>query len=111
MHTWLELLAGDHIIEATAAQASLDDVAVHAALRRLGRPELVRMAIELVTARRRAAGKLRHAGRIMADTAGVEQATGSDVARHKAGRFAELAPRRLVDLCCGIGGDAMALAQ
>ena len=39
---------------------------------------------------------------------GLEQATAEPVARHKARRFAgEL----VVDLCCGIGGDALALAE
>jgi hypothetical protein len=33
------------------------------------------------------------------------------VARHKAGRFAEAGATEIADLCAGIGGDAMALAQ
>jgi len=111
MQTWLELLERDHLIQAAAARTTLDDVAVNAELRRLGDADLVRAAIELVSARRKASGKLRHADRIVADVAGVEQATGSDVAQHKAQRFAGLGPRRLVDLCCGVGGDAMALAE
>jgi hypothetical protein len=37
---------------------------------------------------------------------GLEQATAEVVARHKARRFAG----RAVDLCCGIGGDTIALA-
>ena len=39
---------------------------------------------------------------------GLEQATSEPVARHKAGRFAG---RSVVDLCCGIGGDAVALGS
>ena len=42
------------------------------------------------------------------DPVGLEQATGEAVARHKASRFA--CPL-VVDLCAGIGGDSLALAQ
>jgi len=41
------------------------------------------------------------------DPTGLEQATAEPVARHKARRFAEAT---VLDLCAGIGGDAMALA-
>lgn len=79
-------------------------------LRRLGPPELVPYALELAAARRRAAHKLESAATLLADRAGVEQASGTRVARHKARRFASLAPARLVDLCCGIGGDEIEFA-
>ena len=39
---------------------------------------------------------------------GLEQATDGEVAAHKAARFPA---GRVADLCCGIGGDAIALAQ
>lgn len=79
-------------------------------LRRLGPAELVPYALELAAARRRAAHKLESAATLLADRAGVEQASGTRVARHKARRFAALAPSRLVDLCSGIGGDAIEFA-
>ena len=41
---------------------------------------------------------------------GLEQATAELVARHKARRFAGQT-RTVVDLCCGIGGDTLALAS
>jgi hypothetical protein len=40
---------------------------------------------------------------------GLEQATDEIVARHKAARFAR--DGRVVDLCCGVGGDLAALAE
>jgi hypothetical protein len=40
---------------------------------------------------------------------GLEQASGEAAARHRAGRFDGL--RRLADLCTGIGGDLLALAE
>jgi hypothetical protein len=43
--------------------------------------------------------------------AGLEQATRSAVAEHRARRFAPLAGRRVLDLCCGIGGDLIELSR
>ncbi|MCA8955461.1 MAG: class I SAM-dependent methyltransferase, partial [Planctomycetes bacterium] len=72
-------------------------------------PDEVATAWELTRARRRAARKLTGAERLLCDVAGVEQASGDAVATHKARRFA--AAPRVADLCCGIGGDARALAR
>lgn len=74
---------------------------------------VVHAALALALARRKAKYKwpAEIAARIMADPAGVEMASSFDVARHKAARFAaQLGPdAAAVDLCCGIGGDALAL--
>lgn len=40
---------------------------------------------------------------------GLEQSSGEDVARHRAQRFADASAGRILDLCCGIGGDLLAL--
>jgi SAM-dependent methyltransferase len=42
---------------------------------------------------------------------GLEQATRADVAAHRAARFAAQGVRRVADLGCGVGGDALALAR
>jgi hypothetical protein len=81
-----------------------------ARLRRLGEPDLVRRALELVRARRSAAGRLDDAAHLFLDRAGAEQATSTDVARWKARRFAAIGARRVADLCTGIGGDAIGFA-
>ena len=73
--------------------------------------ELAAAALELAGARRRAVKKFPDFPGLVADIAGVEQATGALTAHHKAERFARLAPARIHDLCCGIGGDALALAS
>jgi len=73
--------------------------------------DLVAAAIELTRARAKARRKFPDKPDIVADVEGVEQATDAVVATHKARRFAEAAPARVLDLCCGIGGDAMALAR
>ena len=65
-------------------------------------------AVRLALARRKAAGKFERGDRMWVEPVGVEQATAEPVARHKALRF-QSCPI-VVDLCAGIGGDAIALA-
>lgn len=96
-----------------AAAEACDDPASTSNITRLRRrwpAPLVRGAVDLALARRKAIAKFEHPERLVADPVGVEQATSSDVAVHKARRFAALGMDRVFDLCCGIGGDAMALA-
>ena len=69
--------------------------------------ERVAAAIRLVESRRRASAKFVRSGAMWLDPIGLEQATAEAVARHKAARFAGSVA---FDLCCGIGGDALALA-
>lgn len=76
--------------------------------RRLADAERVSAALRLATGRRKGAGKFLRADRMWLTPVGVEQATAEAVARHKAGRFA--GDRPVVDLCCGIGGDSLAIA-
>lgn len=104
-------LAGDDAKALCADAAELVDSGIDPAgvarLRRRhpGRPTL--QAIELADARRRGRGKFPGIDRLLVDRQGIEQASSEVVARWKAARFAE-AP--VLDLCCGIGGDTMALA-
>ncbi|HUG91523.1 MAG TPA: class I SAM-dependent methyltransferase [Planctomycetaceae bacterium] len=77
-------------------------------LRRDFPEDLVRAAVALEELRRKAAGKFSRAESMWLDRQGLEQATAEAVSRHKALRFGA-APVR--DLCCGIGGDALALAE
>ncbi len=76
--------------------------------RKLAPPHVVAAALRLAASRSRAQAKFSRGERMWLDPVGLEQATGEAVARHKAGRFA--CPV-VVDLCAGIGGDSVALAQ
>lgn len=100
--------------EARQAAAAIDprDAASIARLRKRFDADLVAAAVELAVARRKAAGKFERAGELWCDVAGVEQASGERVAAWKAMRMREVlgAGGELLDICCGIGGDAMALA-
>ena len=67
---------------------------------------LVRAAFALVDCRRRGEEKFSRAHAMWFDRKGLEQATSEAVARHKAARFSGA----VLDLCSGVGGDAIALA-
>lgn len=81
------------------------------ALRRRWSPGVAACAMAVSRARGKAKGKFpaEMAAGLWADAAGVEMASSLRVARHKAARFA--VHDDAVDLCCGIGGDAIALAE
>jgi hypothetical protein len=70
----------------------------------------VAAATEQAELRDRAAGKLADPAGLLLTRAGLEQASGSRPAAHRARRFAGL-PRPVVDLCCGIGGDLRELVR
>ena len=64
---------------------------------------------ELVALRAKAAAKFARAKHMFFTKLGLEQATDEVLARYKARRFAH--HPSICDLCCGIGGDAIGLAQ
>ncbi len=77
-------------------------------LRRRWPPQLVADALTQHELRRRAAAKFDRAAEMYFTRAGLEQASGETVAAHRAARLAGTGP--VADLCCGIGGDLVALA-
>ncbi|MDY7110330.1 MAG: hypothetical protein SYC29_17000 [Planctomycetota bacterium] len=99
-----------------AADIDPQDVNAIERLRAQWPKSLVAAALDLVAARRKAAQKFPHVEEIVSDVVGIEQATSHQVAEHKARRFAAVISEgrcggRIVDLCCGIGGDAMSLMR
>ena len=89
-----------------------DELAAATRLRRGHPPELVSAAIAQARLRQRATAKFgAEAERMYFTPEGLEQATRAPVATRRAERFAALGARRIADLCCGIGGDALALAR
>ncbi len=69
--------------------------------------DVVRAALTLAELRDRAKTKFGQAADMWFERTGLEQATSEIVSRHKARRFQGV----VWDLCCGIGGDAIALAD
>ncbi|MGW3355970.1 class I SAM-dependent methyltransferase [Streptomyces bungoensis] len=89
------------------------ELAVATRLRREHPAELVSAALGQARLRQRAAAKFgpEDAGRMFFTPNGVEQSTRASVAAYRARRFTELGVTSVADLCCGIGGDAIALAR
>jgi SAM-dependent methyltransferase len=89
------------------------ELAVATRLRRAHPVELVSAALGQERLRQRAVAKFGagDAGRMFFTPNGVEQSTRAGVATYRAGRFRELGVTSVADLCCGIGGDALALAR
>jgi hypothetical protein len=114
--------AGEILADLAASEAPL-----HTAVARLRRSlsaERTHLVLELVELRRRAADKFAAADRMFFTRRALEQATDEWIARYKASRFAgqpaaasslaqspQGGPPHVADLCCGIGGDLMALAN
>ncbi|MGV9617399.1 class I SAM-dependent methyltransferase [Streptomyces tendae] len=89
------------------------ELAVATRLRRTHPAELVSAALGQARLRQRAVAKFgaEDAGRMFFTANGVEQSTRASVAAYRAERFAALGVTSVADLCCGIGGDAIALAR
>ncbi|WP_171169811.1 THUMP-like domain-containing protein [Streptomyces sp. I05A-00742] len=104
---------GRRLLEELRDHDPARELAVATRLRRDHPAELVSAALGQARLRQRAAAKFgtEDAYRMYFTPNGVEQATRASVATHRARRFADLGVRRLADLCCGIGGDAIALAR
>ena len=78
-------------------------------LRREYAPPLAAGIVELLELRQRARVKFAYADRMFFTPEGLEQSTGETIARYRAGRFP--AGVAVLDACCGIGGDALALSR
>jgi SAM-dependent methyltransferase len=89
------------------------ELAVATRLRREHPAELVSAALGQARLRQRAVAKFgaEDAGRMFFTPNGVEQSTRASVATYRAERFKALGIRSVADLCCGIGGDAIAFAR
>jgi hypothetical protein len=74
-----------------------------ASLRKQWNVDEITIAASILDARKRAHGKLEHAESVIADSVGMQQATSTQIAKHKSKRFNTDAP--IFDLCCGIGSD------
>ena len=85
-------------------------VAAVADLRKSHPAAHVHAALLVARAQAKARGKFPQLPVTWATPEALEQASGTAVARFKAARFLSARPSRIVDLCSGIGGDALALA-
>ena len=98
---------GNAVLEAAASVG--DSLKAGETLRRTWPADLVAAAMTQVELRSRASSKFPAADRMLFTRAGLEQASSAPVSTHRAARFASYT--RVVDLCCGIGGDLIGLAS
>jgi SAM-dependent methyltransferase len=111
---WLRSPAGVEVLAELAAAGPIDDAAalrLGTRLRRDHPADLAAAAVTQARLRQRAVAKFGAAAAGMWFTPdGLEQATHPLVAAHRAGRLAALRPGATVlDLCCGIGSDLLAM--
>ena len=107
---WLLTDDGQSLL-AAATEAEGTPSQVQRRLRQRAEPEQVAAALGQVELRRHAVAKLGADAAVMYFTRdGLEQATRTPVARHRASRIAFGGPS-VVDLTCGIGGDLVELAR
>lgn len=78
-------------------------------LRRRTTPERAAAVVELLELRHRARNRFPQANALFFTAEGLEQATAAPIADYRGSRFQEGVP--VLDACCGIGGDAGALAH
>ncbi|MFC8917054.1 methyltransferase domain-containing protein [Streptomyces sp. NPDC057116] len=104
---------GQALLAALRDYTPSQELAVASRLRRDHPAELVTAALGQARLRQRAVAKFgeRDAHRMYFTPNGVEQSTRATVAAYRAARFKDLGVRGVADLCCGIGGDAIALAR
>ncbi|MFN2136480.1 MAG: THUMP-like domain-containing protein [Candidatus Promineifilaceae bacterium] len=111
---WLLLLSPEgqgllaEISQETLTEAN--HLLIAARLREQAPPALAQAVIETVWLRQRAEEKFTRATRMYFTRPALEQASAEIVSTHRAQRFFEIGARRVADLGCGIGGDALALA-
>jgi THUMP domain-like len=103
---WLVSPAAEAVLARASAEPDL--FARTAALRRELTAERARLVLEQVALRERGLKKFARAPRLFFTPLGLEQATDGWISNYKAQRFS--AGGRVLDFCCGIGGDLMALA-
>ena len=102
--------AGSDLLDRLAGESITPDRALtlSAELRADYPADLVAAALTQQALRTAGRAKFSHASQMLFTRAGLEQASSELTARHAAARFA--GARVVADLCCGIGGDLVALA-
>ena len=105
---WLTGPEAEKLLDDAIARR-LDPAKLALSLSKKMKPERSRILTEQLALRARATVKFPDAARLFFTQIGLEQSTDFWVASYKARRFS--ANTDVADLCCGIGGDAMAIGR
>lgn len=110
---WRTLRETPELLEEIRQQRSAGELRLQQELRQRYPAELVRLALELHDTRERAREKFPQADQLWLTRRSCEQATSVPVAQYKASRYRQFEGSGLPihDYCCGIGADALALAE
>jgi THUMP domain-like/RNA cap guanine-N2 methyltransferase len=100
---------GRELLARLAVDDSRSALAIATSLRREYPASLVAAATAQQELRLAARAKFVRAMEMLFTRAGYEQSSSETIARYRAARFGDA--RRVADLCCGIGGDLLALAS
>jgi len=106
---WLRSAEGQAVCAEMAGDSPADTPSAITRWRERLQTEQVAAAWQQVVLRRSARAKFSRADLMLFDRVALEQATDEVLANHKAKRFQGCA--QIADFCCGIGGDAIALAE
>ena len=108
---WLMSDAAAPILTKTqvAFESRLNAVRIAKTLRKETTPERSALVMEQAQLRIRARKKFSRPGSMFFTRRGLEQASGKLIAQYKARRFADHS--NVADVCCGIGGDLIALGK
>ncbi len=106
-YQWLVSEAADAYLRQGARDAAAT-VALVAQLRQELSPSRAHLVMDQIELRHRAGQKFQAAEQMFFTRKLLEQATDEATARYKAGRYP--AGSSIIDLCCGLGGDLLALA-
>ena len=108
-YRWLVGEEATKVLDAIADEPESALVSVAARLRKDHSPSRTHLLVEQATLRRRARAKFDEADRMFFTSVGLQQATDQWIANYKAECLAEDLP--VADLCCGIGGDLIAISR
>lgn len=82
-----------------------------ARLRQRFEPTEVHALVETALLRKRGEKKFSRSSDMFFTRSGLEQASGEPISRYRAERYRQIDPEYIVDLGCGIGGDATQLSE
>jgi SAM-dependent methyltransferase len=109
---WLTSDLARPALAQASSEAEPESLAAAQRLRRDWTPEQSAAVLTQAALRRRARSKFgSKAAELFFTSDGLEQSTRGDVARWRAERFVQAGAKRIVDVGCGIGADALAFAE